>query len=316
MKIEAMIAAIESMDGETLAAMMPPSPDPSTYLNEYPHLREVETRDVAVAGPHGEVPCRTYRHPTAGGGAALVWVHGGGFVGGDLDMPEAHWVSLALAAQGIGVLSVDYRKCIAGVRYPIPSDDVLAAWAWAVEHVAELGATAARLHLGGASAGGSLTAGVTKRLRDTEDALPATLVLVYPTLHPELLRPDGEADGDTMGDTMGETTPDPAAGIMRWMNLNYAGSEALLGDPYAFPGFGDLSGQPPVYILNSDNDPLRPSGERYGKGLAAAGVPVTVEFEPGTGHGHLNEPLQPAASASIERIAAWIEQQDRSAIVS
>jgi acetyl esterase len=295
---EAIIAAIEAMDGETMAAMMPKSPDPSVYLDVYPALREVETRDVSLAGPHGKVLGRIYRHPSASNGAALVWVHGGGFVGGDLDMPEAHWVSLTLAAQGFGVLSVDYRKCVQGVHYPIPSDDVMAAWLWAVDHVAELGATLGRLHLGGASAGGSLTAGVTKRLRDTDGVLPASLVLAYPTLHPDLLPADGDAAVDQ--------TPNPAAGIMRWMNMNYTGSEALLDDPYVFPGFGDLSGQPPVYILNSNTDALRPSGELYAKGLAAAGVTVTVEHEPGTGHGHLNEPLMPEAVRSIERIAAWL----------
>ena len=87
LKVQEMIAAIESMDGETLAAMMPPSPDPSVYTALYPALAQVETRDVAVSGPHGEVPCRIYRHPSIATGASLVWVHGGGFAHGHPNEP-------------------------------------------------------------------------------------------------------------------------------------------------------------------------------------------------------------------------------------
>ena len=57
-----------------------------------------------------------------------MWVHGGAFMGGYLDMPESNWVALELAARGIPVFAVDYTKCLGDVHYPVPSDDVLAAW--------------------------------------------------------------------------------------------------------------------------------------------------------------------------------------------
>jgi acetyl esterase len=300
--LEAIIAAIESGDPRALAALVPPGPDPSTYLDD-PALAGVETRDVTIPGPHGDVAARLYHHPTGRRDAALVWVHGGGFLGGDLDMPEAHWVSLAIAAQGFGVLSVDYRKCLGGVHYPVPSDDVLAAWQWAVAHPDEVGAPGERLHLGGASAGGSLTAGVAKRLRDAEGPLPASLVLVYPTLHAELPAMSAEVAAATSA--LRQSMPSE---FMNWMNLNYAGSEVLLEDPYAFPGLGDVAGQPPVYVLNSEQDLLRASGEAYAAALQTAGVAVTVEYEPGTSHGHLNEPLLPEARQSVDRIVAWLER--------
>jgi acetyl esterase/lipase len=93
---------------------------------------------------------------------------------------------------------------------------------------------------------------------------------------------------------------------MRDLNLNFVGDEALFEDDYAFPANGDLAGQPPVFILNSEADSLRASGEAYGAQLADAGVPVRVEYEPGTVHGHLNDPGDPAAERSIERMAAWL----------
>src|ERR687897_3032068 len=90
------------------------------------------------------------RTPT---GAGLVWAHGGGFAGGALDMPEADSVAHALTARGVTVVSVDYRLAGEGCRYPAPSDDVLAAWSWALQNSARLRIDPARLALGGASAG-------------------------------------------------------------------------------------------------------------------------------------------------------------------
>ena len=132
--------------------------------------------------------------------------------------------------------------------------------------------------------------------------MPASLVLAYPNLHST---PPPQSDALRAALTEGPLdffTP----AVMRDINLNYAGSEAVFDDVYAYPGNGDVSGLPPVYILNGDRDSLRASGERFGEQLAQAGVPVRVEYEPGTLHGHLNQPEEPAAMRSIDRMVAWI----------
>ena len=299
--VDALFAMLESMGPEALGALLPPGPDPSTYASD-PVLASVETRDVTIPGPHGDVAARLYRHPSEPTGTGVVWVHGGGFLGGDLEMPEAHWVGLALAGRGYSVLSVDYRKCLGGVHYPVPSDDVLAAWQWATGRADELGTTADRLHLGGASAGGSLAAGLAKRLRDGAGTPPASVVLVYPTLHAELPAMSDEVAAAT--EALRAVFP---MALMDRLHLNYVGTEELLEDPYAFPGLGDVGGLPPVYVLNSERDLLRASGEAFATALVAAEVEVAVEYEPGTDHGHLNDPALPAAMSSIERILAWLE---------
>lgn len=288
---------------EEWLAFQPDHPSTEALVAQDPRLADVSVRDVTVHGRHGPVPCRLYLHREQPPVASLVWVHGGGFVGGDLDMPESHWVGLALSARGFSVLAVDYRKCLGeGTHFPTPSDDVLDAWLWAAEHVVEPGSVSHRLHLGGASAGGNLTAGVTKRLRDGAGPAPASLVLAYALVHPEL---------PPLGDSLREAvdglehnylTPE----LVRSINLNFTGTEEAFTNPYAFAANGDVAGQPPVYVLNSEADALRSSGEAYAELLVAAGVPVTVEYEPGSQHGHLNEPFTPAGQRSIERIAHWI----------
>ena len=229
----------ESMD--PAASVLPAAP--SDLLERFPELADVEVRDVTIDGRHGDIPGRLYRGPGSNG-TAFVWVHGGAFIGGDLEFPEAHWVSLAIAARGFAVLSLDYHKSLRGVHYPVPSDDVLDGWLWATEHADEWGAAADDVHLGGASAGGNLVAGVTKRLRDGAGPLPASLVLVYPIVHPELppLSPDLQTKLAADDAASGFSTS-----MVREMNLQYAGSEDVLDDPYAFASNGDV-GRPAACV--------------------------------------------------------------------
>src|SRR4051812_10555493 len=91
--------------------------------------------DRTLAGPHGPLGVRIYV-PPAPAGPGLVWLHGGGFAGGDLDMPEADWVARQFAERGVTVVSVDYQRAplpqawaemlglepTGGVHYPIASE--------------------------------------------------------------------------------------------------------------------------------------------------------------------------------------------------
>ncbi|WP_152547586.1 alpha/beta hydrolase, partial [Nitrincola lacisaponensis] len=153
--------------------------DTASLRGRFPRLARVEMRDLAVEGRNGRsVPARLYRDAAVpAAGRALVWVHGGAFLGGHLDMPESHWVSMELAARGIPVLALDYVKCLGETHFPEPSDDVLAGGRHAVAHPQGLfGLPASGVVLGGASAGGNLTAGATARLRDAGESVPAGLV--------------------------------------------------------------------------------------------------------------------------------------------
>jgi acetyl esterase len=284
-------------------------PDPRTDIDHrslvstYPELGAVSAEDINVPTPEGGVPARLYR-ALGEAVAGLVWVHGGAFIAGDLDMPEAHWVSLCLASRGISVVSLDYRKALHGVKYPAPSNDVLAGWRWALENLDALGlGTAEDLHLGGASAGAALTAALTVRLRDAAGQMPASLLLAYPLVHAEL-PPLNEGLMEKMAGVPADLAFGPD--FVRDINLNFAGSEDNFKDPHAFAGEGDVEGFPPVYIINSEADTLRASGERFAAQLEAAGVPVRMEMERGSMHGHLDHPYTAPARHSVEQMRAWL----------
>jgi acetyl esterase/lipase len=127
-------------------------------------------------GPHGPVPVRIYAPDSSSGAPCLVWMHGGGFIGGHLDMPEADWVAREMVTRaGIVVVSVDYRLCTGGVAYPVPHDDVVAAMRWVRGNAAALGADGGRISIGGASAGATLAA--YDDLRPSGEAFAAALAL-------------------------------------------------------------------------------------------------------------------------------------------
>jgi acetyl esterase len=78
------------------------------------------------------------------------------------------------------------------------------------------------------------------------------------------------------------------------------------GSQTAFAGEGDVSNQPPVYIVNSHDDSLRASGEKYAQQLHEAGVDVVAEVEADARHGHLDHPHSAEGKRTVERIATWI----------
>jgi acetyl esterase/lipase len=244
----------------------------------------VPTRDLAVAGPHGPVPVRVYGEEAGGGRPALVWIHGGGFMMGDLDMPEADWTAREVCARTGGVVvSVDYRLAVGGVHHPVPLDDCVAATRWVRDHAEELGVDPARISVGGASAGGNLSVATTLRLRDEDGWSPAVLIPVYPVLHAELPAPSPEVAAllDEVPPAL-RFTPEGTAG----MNANYLGGQPPTG--YSFPALAELAGLAPTLLVTAEYDDLRTTGEEFVGLLRAAGVDVRHVQADSMLHGFLN----------------------------
>ena len=122
---------------------------------------EIEDRTVP-ADP--DVPVRIYRPHQAHG--AIVWLHGGGFVMGDLDT-EHPWAVRVADGSGTVVISVGYRLAPEH-RFPAALDDAYAALAWTAGHAAELGIDPGRIAVGGHAAGAGLATAVALRARDQQ----------------------------------------------------------------------------------------------------------------------------------------------------
>jgi len=269
--------------------------------------------ESAVAGPHGPVPVRRYA-PPAGATARppIVWVHGGGFFTGDLDLPETHEVARALAAAGFPVVTVGYRLATIGprppsrrrapsIRYPVPVDDVVAVLrAVQAEQTAQTDLPPGVL-LGGASAGACLSAGAVLRLA-ADGAPPLSGVFfAYGFFHarlPELTR-------EVRGLLRGRRRYTHLPALLDLTNLNYTGSVAALAEPFAFAGGHPLHCFPPVLMLDAESDSMRVSGEQFARELTDAAVPVEYHVLPGTAHAFLNRPREAAFARAIDLITGW-----------
>ncbi|WP_076834557.1 alpha/beta hydrolase [Frankia sp. CcI49] len=289
-------------DPELIARLMRPRPTEAGYAAPAAEVSEVTIRVASDA-----FRIRIYRPYTAGADRPLlVWSHGGAFLGGDLDMPEADAVARELTARADAVVvSVDYRLCVEGVHYPAPNDDVVTAFGWAVQHAEALGADPARVSIGGASAGACLAAGAALRLRDAGEAQAASVILAYPVVHPVLPMPSTE-----LAEKLASLTPAMAFApeIFTPVLENYLGSPADEAAAYATPGVlaADLLGLPPTLIFNCEYDGLRASGEKFAEQLRAAGVEVVSGTVPAVLHGHLNRPGLPEADETLTRMSEWI----------
>src|ERR1700730_15766272 len=109
-------------------------------------------RDLALPGPHGQVPCRLYLPDDAERSPLLVYAHGGGFMQGSLASWDAMLREL-VRQSGVAALSVDYRLSPEH-RFPVAFDELVAMIRLAAREGAGLGIDPTRLAVGGGFCGG------------------------------------------------------------------------------------------------------------------------------------------------------------------
>lgn len=272
---------------------------------------DATTRTIAARG--GPLRVRDYDPVDASSSTAgLVWVHGGGFGSGGLDMAESDAVARAVASTGRPVRTVDYRLVPAfplvgrlrlkpsDNRYPAPVEDVVDAYRDTVERH-----PGRRVVIGGASAGACLAATAALRLRGSSPE-PSGLLLLYGLFHARLppLSPDLRRR------LRGIARLGIAPEMIRRMTFNYVGTTELHLDPEVFPGTADTVGLPPTRLLDADHDALRASGEAFADHLRAAGVPVESSVVADARHGFLDHPGNELFERGVEAMNAWIRVQD------
>jgi acetyl esterase len=245
-------------------------------------LSGLSVENRTVPGPAGapDVPVRIYRPRDATGPLpAILEIHGGGFVLGDLDFEET---AAAAVAREVGalVVSVDYRLAPEH-PYPAATEDCYAVLSWLAGAATELGVDPGRIAVYGESAGGGLAAAVALLARDRGGPRLAMQFLGIPELDDRLETPSMTAYVDT------PLWNRPNAEIS-W--AYYLGDAAKPGSPdvpaYAAPARAtDLTGLPPAFVTVCQFDPLRDEGIAYASRLAHAGVPVDLHLYAGTFHG-------------------------------
>lgn len=265
-------------------------------------------RDLAIDGPGGPIPVRHYAPPAAEGERdgrpppLTVYLHGGGFVLGDLDTHDEP-CRLLCRYGAMHVLAVDYRLAPEHV-FPAGLEDARAVLAWARENAPALGADPARVAIGGDSAGGNIAAAATL-LEAREGRPPAAQLLIYPPT---------DDDPDTASQIAFADDPflsrEDRRDFSRYL-LTGSGFDGQ--DPRVSPLLApDLSHLPPALVVTAAFDILRDEGEAYAEALRAAGSPATLVRVP-LAHGfvHMTGVTPAARLAMLSMALEWRALLDR-----
>jgi acetyl esterase/lipase len=257
---------------------------------------DVEAVDYQVAGSEFSIPVRVYKPWGEKVRPALFWMHGGGFIGGDLNVVEADVISRELASRlDAVIISSDYRLCNEKVRFPAPHIDIYEAFTWAVNNT-DFQINPQQIFIGGGSAGACLAASLQLRLRDEKFPLAATL-LIYPITHDQLPPQSKELLEKTKG--IPRQLLFEESFIASHNAFLRDGLPAGVAPYYFFSGEAkDLTRLSPTLIINSEYDTLRASGEEYARQLRSAGNDLSEFLQEGAIHGQLA--FYPQDSVSCE----------------
>ena len=242
-------------------------PGPEMYARE----------DVLVPVEGGRIAVRVLTPaPTPAG--VLLYLHGGGWVLGDLDGFEPLGRRLA-AETGFVVVLADYRLA---PEHPFPTglDDAAASLDWALDARDRLAAPGAPVVVGGDSSGGNLAAVLALRAVRRGLSVAAQL-LVYPVT-------DADLDRDSYLDPENQLLLERDS--MAWFWDHYLPDRQLRSVPEAAPlRAPSVAGLPPAVVLTAEHDVLRDEGEEYADRLRAVGVPVRHRRFTGQMHGFLGQ---------------------------
>jgi acetyl esterase/lipase len=256
-----------------------------------PAIEGVTSQDHSAPGPQGNpaVRVRVYQ-PTDRPRLlpALLWIHGGGYVMGDLEQDDRLMKQIVKRVACVAV-SVDYRLPPEH-PFPAPVEDCYAGLQWLFAHAGDLGVDPSRIAIGGASAGGGLAAGLALLARDRKEVQVAFQLLIYPMIDDRNVTPASYA------------ITDPRV----WhRESNRLGWKAYLGrdgggddvSPYAAAARAtNLANLPPAYIPVGALDLFIDENIEYAQRLIQAGVPTELHVYPGAFHGF--DVLAPSAAVS------------------
>jgi epsilon-lactone hydrolase len=229
--------------------------------------------------------------------AALLYLHGGGYVIGSLDS-HRHLAAEAGRAAGIAALALGYRLA---PEHPFPAavDDALAGYRFLLGR----GISPGRVALAGDSAGGGLVVAAMLAIREAGLPQPGCGWCISPWV-------DMEAIGETMSSKAAADPTVQRAGLLDMAKMYLNGADPR--SPLAAPIYGNLSGLAPLMIQVGACETLLDDALRLAKIGGAADVRVDLQIWPEMIHvWHLFHPELKAGRQAIEAGGAYVRAMIR-----
>ena len=299
MPSDAYNAAVAALRQQMQAAAAAPPPDLATtragFETAYSSMPVADGVSFAPVDAGG-VPAEWVTPAEVEGNRAIIYLHGGGYVVGNLNT-HRHVVSRLAAEAKARLLNVDYRLAPEN-PFPAALDDAMAAWQW---HLAN-GGEAAHTAISGDSAGGGLTIALCMKLRDEGLEQPACAAPISPWT-------DLTFSGDSMTERAERDPMLAGADSLHGMVMSYAQSVDAT-DPYISPVFGTFDNLAPMMIQVGTEEVLYDDSTRVVKGIENANG--SVEFRPWQDMmhvWHLLASIAPEAEEGIAELAAYIAEQ-------
>ena len=230
--------------------------------------------------------------PQDGSDAALLYLHGGGYVIGSLDS-HRHLVAEVGRAAGCWALALDYRLA---PEHPFPAavEDAVAGYRYLLARDVKSG----RIAVAGDSAGGGLVVAAMVAIRDAGLPQPGCGWCISPWV-------DMEMTGETM---TSKATVDPMVqrdGIFEMARLYLNGADPR--SPLAAPIYADLTGLAPLLIQVGAAETLLDDAIRLAKVAGAADIAIDLQIWPEMVHvWHLFHPELKAGLRAIEAGGAFV----------
>jgi len=257
-------------------------------LSAPPELKHIRVEPLIIPGPVGDLNLRCY-HPSEnskgeakGVGAALIYIHGGGWTVGSL--PEFDTFFRIMADEGgVQVYALEYRLAPEW-KYPTQLHEAEATLRWLHENASSRSVDPDRIAVGGDSAGGNMTAVTALRMRELNGPKIALQLLLYPEAKvPFETKAGAENCTGLYLETQGVL-------LFAWNMLPQGKNHAdyditpLLADAHLPQGHKNL---PKAFIVTNGFDPLGDTGFEYAKKLEAAGNEVLYVNHEDLTHGFI-----------------------------
>jgi len=259
----------------------------------------VSASDGILPGPGGDIAYRLYTpQDDAAPLPGFIFFHGGGMVAGSIETHDR--VAAALAeATGCRLISVDYRLAPEH-KFPAAVEDAIAATEFVSRNAVSFGIDAARLVIGGDSAGATLAAVVCQHALRHGPAIVAQC-LICPVLDFEETSPSREAFADnqlidrmTLDTDLADYLPDGTD----TSDVRISPLRAL-----------HVAGLPAAIIHTAEFDPVRDEGNAYAHKLLAAGVTVEHICHDGMIHNfHAMGAVLPQARLILSQIGEQVRR--------